>query len=461
MGMRRNDTILAVASPPGRSPRGIIRVSGPNTDAVVRRWLADDQPLTEPRQISPVRLASPPLPAMLLRFESHRSYTGEHSAELQVPGNPALLDRLIRQVVEGDDAPARLAEAGEFTFRAFTHGKIDLTRAEGIAATIAATGDAELRAASLLRGGDLGRFSERLVDRVATLLALVEAGIDFTDQEDVTPITPAALDAGLCDVEEELRSLLARSRSWGSLTALPRVVLTGPPSSGKSTLFNTLLGRERAVVDEAPGTTRDALEESLTLRSDVGDIEVTLVDVAGVDDSPTPTPESTPRELAPWETAARDATAHADVILAIRQGFSEPEPREQVPWASVVCVVTKMDLFKHADVGDAIAISAHTGQGLDELRRRIVGAIQDRNGTTAADMLALQPRHQSALAAAVSATTQTRRLLVPQLDASYLEAMELVAGHLRDALDALASLGGRMSPDDVIGRVFAMFCVGK
>lgn len=477
--MRHTDTIVAVGSPPGRSARGLVRVSGPRSREVVRRWLADGVALPPPRRMTAVRLRTPPLPAMLLLFEAGASFTGEDAAELQVPGNPALLDRLLAEVTLGDDPPARLAEAGEFTFRGFTHGRIDLTRAEGIAATIAAANDAQLRAAALLRNGAVGRLSERLVDQVATLLALVEAGIDFTDQEDVVPITPAALDRGLVGVEAELRGLLARSRSWGSLTSLPRVVLSGPPSSGKSTLFNALLGRERAVVDEAPGTTRDVLEEEVTLAVAVGvGVEMVLVDVAGVGDGGGDGGVTADELSRDAELAAGGAVGRADLVLMCGPPFTPPPSGVRSLW-----VVTKSDVRglerggaaervpaasggmrvvgEVGVVGETVHVSAHTGEGLDVLRRAVAEALERRGGSVAADMLALQPRHEAALRGATQHVALTRRLLAPQREAGTLHAMELVAGHMRRALDELASLGGAMSPDDVIGRVFATFCVGK
>ena len=284
------DTIAAVSSPPGRSARGLIRISGPGVSAVLEHLLEDA--IAEPRKLTPVRLKPPhlpPIPALLLRFTAPASYTGDDLAELQLPGNAALLDRVLHEVLEvgrasrpspstadGPDGPptspnqgaklARLAEPGEFTFRAYTAGKLDLTRAEGVGATISAVSDSQLAAAGLLRRGELGATAESLVDQIGGLLALVEAGIDFTDQEDVNPIAPGRLDEKLADAEHQLERILANSRSWGAIEALPRAVLVGPPSVGKSTLFNALLGRERAVIDAAPGTTRDVLAEPLRLQ---------------------------------------------------------------------------------------------------------------------------------------------------------------------------------------------------
>ena len=298
--MQPTDTIIAVSSPPGRSARGLIRISGPGTSAVLDHLLID--PSCQPRELTPVRLRKPDLPALLLRFESPASYTGDDSAELQLPGNAALLDRVLHRAIDTPDANARLAEPGEFTFRAYTAGKLDLTQAEGIGATICAVSDSQLAAATLLRQGKLGQTAETLVDQLGNLLALVEAGIDFTDQDDVTPIAPRKLAEQVDALHQQLEALLSRSRSWGAIEALPRVVLVGQPSAGKSTLFNALLGKQRATIDPTPGTTRDALTEPMQLTDPSGRVvEVMLVDLAGLDE------ELNEHALAPDRDAQRVA----------------------------------------------------------------------------------------------------------------------------------------------------------
>lgn len=473
------DTIAAISSPPGTSPRGLIRISGPNTDSVLAHLLTNNN--APPRQLTNARLRHPDIPALLLRFNAPASYTGDDLAEIQLPGNAALLDRLLQQAT---DLPGtRLAEPGEFTFRAYTAGKLDLTQAEGIGATITAVSDSQLAAAKLLRQGQLGKTAESLVDQLGSLLALVEAGIDFTDQEDVNPIAPPELDAQLAEVQEQLVALRSRSRSWGALEALPRVVLVGPPSAGKSTLFNTLLGRERAVIDPAPGTTRDVIAEPLRLSTpDAQTAEVMLVDLAGLDDALSAEATLIDKDA---QATARDAIREADLVLLISD---TPDS-----WLTIdsdtptIRVTTKSDTRKnspHRKVGvqatdDAnphltpgaidkpanaltpINISAHTGTGLDELRTAITAALAEQAVSLRADMLALQPRHESALRSAADSLEHTRALLKPSMQQDALHDIELLADALRAALDALASLGGRLAPDQVIGRVFATFCVGK
>lgn len=454
--MQPTDTIIAVSSPPGRSARGLIRISGPSVFAVLEHVLVD--PTCKPRELTAVRLREPDLPAVLLRFKSPASYTGDELAEMQLPGNAALLDRVLHRAINTPNINARLAEPGEFTFRAYTAGKLDLTQAEGIGATISAVSDSQLAAASLLRQGKLGQTAEALVDQLGNLLALVEAGIDFTDQDDVTPIAPGRLSEKVDALHQQLSALLSRSRSWSAIEALPRVVLVGPPSAGKSTLFNALLGEQRATIDPSPGTTRDALAEPMQLTDPNGRaVEVMLVDLAGLDE------ELSEHALAPDRDAqrvARDTIQQADLLLRL----TADESHWIDPAASVPCidVLTKIDLTdRPCQAHAAIAVSAHTGTGLDALRTAIVTGLADKAVSLQADLLALQPRHEQAITAAAQALRDTHALLAPAQASAHLPDIELLANAMRAALDALASLGGQLTPDEVIGRVFATFCIGK
>ncbi len=454
------DTIVAVSSPPGASARGLIRISGPATTRIAQQLIVTDtdRQLPQPRRLTPVhfRLRDPDatLPVLLALFASPNSYTGDDLVELQCPGNPALLERMIHHAIARG---ARLAEPGEFTFRAFVAGKLDLTQAEGVAATIAATSDSQLKAATQLRRGELGRFAEQLVDRLATQLALVEAGIDFVDQEDVVPIRPGNLDDNLASIEQRLNDLLRHSRSWGALEALPRAVLAGGPSVGKSTLFNALLEHERAVTAASGGTTRDLLEEPLTLTAPAGRlIEVMLTDIAGLD-RPT---AALDRQV---QAAARDALGRADLILLIDDGRAAACPVAVAANTPTLHVRTKSDLLKSTRPAEhgRLYVSAMTGQGLGKLRAAIADRLAARGVSVTGQMLALQPRHEASLRAAADQLAAARRLLEPQRNAHATERVELVAGCMRHALNELAALGGAMTPDDVIGRVFATFCVGK
>lgn len=439
-----SDTFVAVSSAPGQSLRGLIRLSGPDSWAMAQAMGAA---IDKPRRLTPtiIRYDARRLPCLVLAFRGPASYTGQDLVEVQVPGNPALLDQLVYQFVQQG---ARLADPGEFTFTAYLAGKLDLTQAEGIAATIHATSQAQLQAASLLRQGNLGSFSHSLVQALATALALVEAGIDFTDQEDVVAITPAQLHQRLFEIHTQLSDLVSNARSWGALEALPRVVLVGPPSAGKSTLFNVLLGTQRAVTHEQAGTTRDILAEPLILqRSDGSRVEVMLMDIAGLEDAAS-------RLDSDIQQAARQCIEQADLIIALDTTMTGN---------NVIQVQPKMDKpnVHQPKEPRILPISATTGMGIDQLKRAILAKLGDRGVSIQAEKLALQPRHEIALKRAISAMVDTLVQVTPQREQHALDDLELIAGTLRYALDELASLGGEMTPDEIIGRVFATFCVGK
>ena len=459
------------------------------------------------------------LPLLLLCFRGPRSYTGEDCVELQLPGNPVLLERVVDGLIDSAQrrgVVARRAEPGEFTARAFFNAKLSLTEAEGVAATISAQSDAQLRAAGLLRRGALGSLAAALADELASALALVEAGIDFTDQEDVVAIGPSALHGRLRSLHERITAQLDRAVPAEQLESIPWVVLAGEPNAGKSTLFNALLGRERAVVSGVAGTTRDVLAEPLTIDTGHGPAEVMLVDLAGAD-----TAESMLNQK--MQSAARSAMERAELVVRCvpvdsdgrshaqgatgpgamgpvahpvvvessqraelvvrtkadlhsdRRGGVYPRPRpapiltsagghEALPYVARdapssprrVC-----DLKGRAGAHDVLAVSAKTGEGLDDLRRVIGERLRDRAVSLAADALALQPRHEAALRSAQRNLSESIALVEPSRQERALPDPELVAAAMRAALDHLGALAGQITPDDLLGRIFATFCVGK
>lgn len=420
-----------------------MRLSGAGAIEVARSLA----PLDAARRLQSLRLRLPPgeLPCLAIVARAPHSYTGEDVVELFVPANGDLLAALESRLVAAAapaDIDCRRAEPGEFTLRAFLHGRIDLSQAEGIAATIAATNDAQLLAARQLADGALARFVRALADRVADDLALVEAGIDFTDEEDVVAIEPGVLRAHLDEIVGAVDDRLDRSTPLERLEATPRVVLTGAPNAGKSTLFNALLGRRRAVESPTAGTTRDVLEEPLALRSPTGDLHVSLVDLAGVDDGP--------HGLNPcMQARALDAMASADLVVRC---VPADETAASPPGGELL-VRTKGDLAP----APGIVVCARTGAGLDALRAEMARRLTARLGAREGETLALSIRHADALRAARDALQRCRA----DVAARSLRDVELVAASLREALDALGSISGRIAPDEVLGRIFGRFCVGK
>lgn len=439
--MRLGDTIAAIASAPGRAARGLVRVSGPACATIAPAALGV---ALSPRRLDRARLdlGREGLPCLACLFPAPRSYTGEDAIDLALPGAPTLLARALDRLLA--EPGVRRAEPGEFTARAYLTGRIALDRAEGVALTVAAGNAAQLEAARRVLAGDAGRAYRTIADDVAGALALVEAGIDFSDQEDVSLVSVAALRDRLTTPLGAIGSIVGNSPR-AAPTGRARVVLVGRPNAGKSTLFNALLGRRRAVVSDQAGATRDAIVEPLDLsRAAPGGPTVDLVDLAGLDESLVGVVSAPARAAAIREIEC----AHA-IILCDPAGFFEPPT--PLPDRPTLRVRTKADVPSAGNTSGAIAVCALDGWNLAPLRR----AIADAASARAPDAALVAPRHQEALHRA----SQSLRDALDLLDTG--AAAELLAAELHIALDALGSITGRIAPDDVLGRVFAAFCIGK
>lgn len=443
--MRLGDTIVAIASAPGRSARGIVRASGPEVQRIHQEWLGAPWP-GRGASARRMRLRGAELPCLALTYEVKASFTDEDLLELLLPGNPELLERVLEQLTTMENV--RRAGPGEFTARAYLNGRLSLDQAEGVAMTIAARSGEELDAARRTLLGETGARCRTLTDEIAAALALVEAGIDFADQEDVVAISPRDLMARLTAIKGELLTMLGgAARREPPRTA--RVAIVGRPNAGKSTLFNALLGRERAVVSEAPGTTRDAIVETLNLSDaapGAGDVE--LVDLAGLDAALTGAVDRAAQQ------AARGAIAQADALI-----HCDPSGRFDLRLDAgdtpMLRVRTKADLPHEAPSDEEFAVCALDGWNLGALKRAIAdAACGSASGATAA-------RHAETLRRAADAVNSAIERVSPQQDARHLTEVELIALDLREALDAVGAITGRVTPDDVIGRIFASFCIGK
>jgi len=457
--------ILAIASPPGRSAYGLIRASGDRAFEALN--LALDQqirpvPIARAARRARIALVHRSIPARVLTYPAPRSYTGNDCFEIILPGHPGLMERVIELVIERSRAVgvhARRAEPGEFTAHAFLNGKLTLLEAEGVQAAISAQSDAELRAAHMLTSGRLGALAATLADDLAGALALVEAGIDFTDQEDVVTIAPHELLARLRGVRDAIRAHLQRAVAFEEIEAIPWVVLCGEPNAGKSTLFNALLGRTRAVVSGQAGTTRDVLAEPLHLTIGGRKAEVMLVDVAGR------VPGDSGLISGAMQAAAQGALGRAELIIECTPVDAPNDSDSSAPGTERLRVRTKADLLvsRKAPAAAAcdLAVSAHTGDGLSALRAQIAERVGARAVWLAADALVLRPRHERALREASMNLDESIAMLEAGGAATHLDSAELIAGRLRAALDALASLAGTITPDEILGRIFASFCIGK
>lgn len=458
-------TIVAVASPPGHAARGIVRMSGRDACAHAASALEAGSPGREDvalrrRGVHAVRLADPPIPSLALVMPGPASATGEDCVELHAVGNPMVLERIVAAVIARSADGARRAQPGEFSARAVLHGRMPVADAERVAASIAAETDAELAAARSLRGARHERSIAAAADEVAAVLALVEAGIDFTDEEDVVAITRTDLELRIRAVAASLKALAGSAGGAECARRAPRAVLVGGPNAGKSSLLNALAGTERTVASPERGTTRDAIEVAVALP---GGIEAVIVDAPGLDEA------AEGIDLAMQRRAA-DAIARADAIIAAVASDAAPRPDDHgragtptgaahaidatgLAHATVLRVRTKCDLApesRNAGSDPAIRTSALTGEGIDRLRTelaRVLASTAPRAG------------HEASLGTARAALVEEAVTALD--DALAVDQAELVAASLRTALDRLGEVSGAIPPDEVLGRLFAGFCIGK
>ncbi len=437
--MRPDDTIVALATTAGPAARAIVRTSGGAAFQLAARLGGRD---LVPGNLSSVRLGFAQLEvhAHCLAFLGPRSHTGEDIVEYHLPGNPLLARLLIDSLIF---LGARQAEPGEFSARAFFNGRIRLDQAEGVAAVISATSDRELSAARKLRAGELARRLEPALEALADLLALCELGIDFSE-EDIVVISTADAGTRVAALRDDLRRLLAESAKLEQLSRPPTVALVGRPNAGKSTLLNALAGYRRAVSSQEAGTTRDAIRADIELPSGLA----TVVDLAGLAASPA-------SEIDAMAIArAHGQAQQADVLVLVRDATTDaPDP--PLPWKPDLIVLNKIDLVpSQLSLSDpAVLVSALAGTGLPALRQRL-GELTFAV-PAGSESLALAARHRQAVAEALDHLDLAGAAL--QAD----QGGEIVSLHLRGALDALGRILGVVSPDELLGRIFGRFCIGK
>lgn len=459
--MRLGDTIAACGTGSGGGERAVIRVSGPGALGAAGALVVDGVERERGVRRARIGLAGAGwFWGLVLVMPGPGSFTGEDVVELVVPGGGALVGMLVEALcgVEG----VRLAEAGEFSARGYLNGRMTVEEAEGVGALIAATSGAEHAAALRVMRGEAGAGYRRVADEIAGVLSLVEAGIDFTEEEDVVAIGAGELVRRLGDVERELAGWVGGS---GGVEREGAVVLAGEPNAGKSTLFNALLGRERSVVSDEAGTTRDAVREALELEGDGvwGVRRVELIDPAGLD------ADAGGGIDAMAQARAREAIGEAGVVVwcdprGVFEGGGGLGGVLGVglrDGAVVVRVRTKADLVLGGGGGD-VAVCALDGFGLGALRRAIGDAALRAAGVGGGEGAVLA-RHRGALGRALEGVRGALEAAgdVGVEEAGSVRDVELVAQELRGALDAVGEVSGAITPDDVIGRVFSTFCVGK
>jgi len=450
--MSHTDTIVAAATPPGRGGVGIVRVSGPKTPEIAAT-LVGELPAARLATLSRFTDAGgqPIDIGIALFFPGPHSYTGEHVLELHGHGGPVIVESLVARVVE---LGARRARPGEFTERAFHNDKIDLTQAEAVADLIDAGSREAARAAMRSLQGEFSSMVQGLVDALIDLRTYVEAAIDFPEEE-VDFLGNAELSERLATVRGHFDGVAAAAGQGRLLRDGLTVVLAGRPNSGKSSLLNRLAGYEAAIVTAVPGTTRDVLRE----RIDIDGLPLHVLDTAGLRDS---------EDLVEREGVRRAAAemTRADRVLFVIDTASDPqgrafdEERPRLPAdVPVTLVFNKIDLNGGLPLGDTVAgpqrvhVSALTGAGLDLLRSHLKGCVSYQspgNGSISA-----RRRHLEALARARECVETAVRELEQR------RAGELVAEELRHAQRALEEITGSFTADDLLGRIFGSFCIGK
>lgn len=439
------DTIVAAATPPGTGGIGIVRISGDQTERIARSVLGS---LPEPRTATYSSFADADGVAIdagiALYFPSPVSFTGESVLELHGHGGPVVIALLVDAVVA---MGVRHAAAGEFTMRAFQNDKLDLAQAEAIADLIGSGTAQAARAALRSLSGAFSVAVELLAEQLVRLRMHVEAAIDFPEEE-IDFLSDETLKSRILECADTFDELIDEARQGRVLRDGYQIVIVGKPNAGKSSLLNLLSGQDAAIVTEFAGTTRDILREQI----DVDGLAVELVDTAGLRDDPNRIEEEGIRR-------ARKAVENADAVLWIQDASDPGSARidEKLPDATPVTIVrNKIDITAEqagATVDGAINLSAKTGAGIEALRtaiRELAGYENLGEGAFTA-----RRRHLDALARARTHFDNGRRAL------ESTRAGELLAEELRLSHRALGEITGSVSSDELLGRIFSEFCIGK
>jgi tRNA modification GTPase len=443
------ETIAAIATPPGEGALAVIRISGPGALAVADTLFRSTRAPSamEERRVAFGRIIDARGEVidevLLTLFRNPRSYTGEDLVEISGHGGSLVASRVLAAVLESG---ARMARPGEFTERAFLNGKLDLTQAEAVMDLISAQTPRAARAAAGQLEGRLGDEIHTLRSDLLGCVAHLEAFIDFPE-EGIDPESGAALRKRMEGIADHLERLLSTADEGRLLREGITLALCGAPNAGKSSLLNRLLGSERAIVSAIPGTTRDTIEECASL----GGYPFRVIDTAGLRET------SDPVEREGVERARRAAEA-ADLRIHL---VDAAEPVSPAPlFADELLVLNKIDLVadRHrlSSVSATACISCQTGEGIDSLITSILAKVTGRSeGESLPDGAAINTRHQECLKRAAAALQAAIALLGAG------EPPELVAVELRSALGAVGEIVGDAGTEEILGKIFSSFCIGK
>lgn len=444
-----NDTIAAIATPPGRGAIGIIRISGPGVPEIANAVLGC---LPKPRHATYQKfLADDGVVidrGIVLYFPKPNSYTGEPVLELQGHGGPVVLDMLVTRILS---LGARLARPGEFSERAFLNGKLDLAQAEAIADLITSGSQAAVRSAMRSLQGDFSSRIHQLVKDITNLRMFVEAAIDFPEEE-IDFLADKQIVSSLATLLGQIKTIVDSAQQGCLLRDGIRIVLAGPPNVGKSSLLNALAEIDRAIVSDAPGTTRDIVDQHIQIDG----LPLHLLDTAGLRE----TEDTVEHE---GVSRARSAMEEADRVLVVvddRQSSDLDGLLKQLPAGVAVTMVhNKIDLSGRSPeicldiVPPRIAVSAKNGAGLDLLRDHLKQSVGYENAGESTFIA--RRRHLDALRVAHERLLAGNELLIEQ------QAGELLAEELRLAQHAVSEITGEVTSEDLLARIFSSFCIGK
>ncbi len=442
----QGETIAAIATPPGEGALAVIRISGEIAlDVADAIFLGKVIPSETERQVlfgRIINFKTDVLDEVLLTvFHNPRSYTGEDLVEISGHGGPVVSSRVLAAVLS---AGARMARPGEFTERAFLNGKLDLTRAEAVMDLIGAQTERAAKAAAGQLEGRLGAAINALRAEILEAVAHLEAFIDFPE-EGIDPESGEVLRRRMESVESRLVSLLATANEGRLLREGITLALCGAPNAGKSSLLNRLLGFDRSIVSETAGTTRDTIEE----RASLGGYPFRMIDTAGLRETDDPVEREGVQR-------ARRAAGDADLLLHLVDASTQKGPVEPL-FPDELMVFNKVDLVKDRSALPAgITISCHTGEGIESLVAAILTKVTGRNASEAApDVTAINTRHRDCLRKAQGHLAAAIALLESG------EPPELVAVELRSALGDVGEIVGEAGTEEILGKIFSSFCIGK
>ncbi len=453
--MHIDDTIVAVSTPPGRGGIGVVRLSGPEARAIAAPLLRLKHEL-EPGRAVFGELIEPATgeridEVVATFFAKPHSYTTDDVVEISTHGAPVILRHVVELALERG---ACLAEPGEFTLRAFLNGRLDLTQAEAVRDLIESQTLYQAKIAAQQLGGALSHRLQPIKQSLVELIALLEAGIDFAE-DDVAVLPAEQILARMAHVRAPLRAL-EQSFAYGKLVQAGfTLAIVGRPNVGKSSLFNRLVERERAIVTAAPGTTRDLVSETVSLDG----IPVRLVDTAGIRDALDEAESIGVRK-------SLEALADADLALVVLDASGPPDPEDQrllelVEQRAALVVENKWDLAispssKGGDTAIAtLRTSALTGEGIAELRAAVLARVGGDAGTQAEAGFLTNVRHQALVRDALTALDAARRAVESN------QPHEMLLLDLYSTLRPLDAITGATTADDILNLIFSRFCIGK